>query len=126
MTPKDVEGFRDLQVTEGKAKSRANMEVKTLRAAFNLARRQGLILTNPAEAVDLLDGQSQERSPFSLEQVRAILKKADEEWRGLILMGLCTGLRIGDASRLKWESIDRSGARNHRRPGWKTHSRKAP
>lgn len=106
VTPKDVEGFRDLQIAEGKAETTANMEVKTLRIVFNLARRQGIILTNPAEAVDFLDGESQIRSPFSLEQVTAILNKADKEWRGLILVGLCTGLRIGDASRLKWENIN--------------------
>lgn len=106
ITPKEIEGFRDLQIEQGKAETTANMEVKTLRIAFNHARRQGLVLTNPADAVDLLDADGQVRNPFSLEQLTAILTKAEDEWRGLILVGVCTGLRIGDASRLNWENID--------------------
>jgi len=106
VTSKDIEGYRDLQITEGKAETTANMEVKTLRIVFNLARRQGIILTNPTEAVDFLDGESQQRSPFSIDQVMAILKKSDKEWKGLILVGVCTGLRIGNASRLEWKNID--------------------
>ncbi len=106
ISSRDVEGYRDLQITEGKKETTANVELKSLRAAFNIARRQGIILINPADTVDLLDGQSEERSPFSVHQVKAMLDKATDEWRGLILTGLCTGLRIGRASKLTWESID--------------------
>lgn len=50
----DIQSFRDVQVKEGKSNESANMAaVKTLRIAFNLVRRQGLIMSNPAEGVDL-------------------------------------------------------------------------
>lgn len=106
LTPRDFEAFRDLQIEQGKSPGTANMALKVLRIPMNLARRQGLILTNPAEAVDLLPAESGVRSTFTREQIRALLAAADVEWRGMILFGACHGLRIGDAARLTWANID--------------------
>ena len=54
ITPRDIELLRDGEVKAGKSAKTANMAVKTLRIGFNVARRQGLILNSPADAVDLL------------------------------------------------------------------------
>ncbi|HPA19244.1 MAG TPA: site-specific integrase [Verrucomicrobiae bacterium] len=106
LMPNDFEGFRDLQIEQGKSPGTANMALKVMRIPMNLARRQGLILTNPAEGVDLLPAESGVRSTFTREQIRALLAVADVEWRGMILLGVCHGLRIGDAARLTWANID--------------------
>jgi len=106
ITPKDIETFRDYQIRQGKSPATANMEVKTLRVPFNLARRQGLILTNPAEAVELLPAETASRDVFTREQLGALLKVADVEWRGMILVGCTLGCRLGDAVRLTWVNID--------------------
>lgn len=107
LAPREIASFRDLNVSEGKANQTANMAVKTLRIALNVARRQGMILSNPAEAVDLLPENSARRDTFTREQVADLLKVADLEWRGMILLGAYHGLRIMDAARLTWASVDR-------------------
>ncbi len=106
ITPHDIVAFRDLQVTLGKANKTANMEVKTLRIAFNMARKYGLILANPAEAIDFLPENSVTRETFTRQQITDLLNKADREWRGMILLGACHALRLGDAARLTWANVD--------------------
>jgi integrase len=106
ITPHDVTSYRDAQITHGKSASTANMVVKTLRIALNVARRQALITTNPAEAVDLLPAERGERKTFSREQIKLLLDAADQEWRGMILFGACHGLRLGDAAKLTWANIN--------------------
>ena len=104
--PSDISAFRDKQVKDGKSHGTANMVVKTLRIALNTARRQGLILSNPADAVDLLPSERQNRTTFTREQITNLLNVANTEWQGMILLGVCHGLRLGDAVRLTWDNID--------------------
>jgi integrase len=106
LVPRDVAAFRDEQVSSGKANKTANMTVKTLRIALNVARKQGIILNNPADAVDALPDNSANRKTFTREQIAALLAKADSEWRGMILLGACHGLRLMDAARLTWANVD--------------------
>ena len=106
ITPADVQRFRDAELQAGLANKTANFSLKVLRNVFNAARRQGLILTNPAEAVDALPDNSTERGVFTLDQLRALLRGADEEWRGVILLGYSAGLRLGDAARLRWSNVE--------------------
>ena len=61
VTPHAIEALRDNEIKEGKSAKTANMTVKTLRMAFNVARRQGLLQHNPAEAVDFLAENPAER-----------------------------------------------------------------
>ncbi len=106
LTPRDIAAFRDANVSAGKASKTANMAVKTLRIALNTAKNQGLILSNPADAVELLPEDSVSRKPFTRQQITDLLKVADEEWRGMILLGAYHGLRIGDAAHLTWANVD--------------------
>jgi integrase len=106
LVPREIAAFRDACVKTGKANKTANMAVKTLRIALNVARKQGMILSNPAEAVDMLPENSASRETFTREQVADLLAVADSEWRGMILLGACHGLRLMDAARLSWANVD--------------------
>ena len=46
------------------------------------------------------------RRAFTNPEIRKLLKVADFEWRGIILCGLYTGLRISDVALLTWENLD--------------------
>jgi integrase len=106
VAPADVQSFRDSHLQAGLANKTANFSLKTLRNVFNAARRQGLILTNPAEAVEALPDNSTERGVFTLDELRALLRESNEEWRGVILLGYSAGLRLGDAARLRWSEVE--------------------
>jgi integrase len=127
ITATDVQGYRDSEIRMGKSPSSADLAVKVIRAVLNDAKRKGLILANPADAVELFDMPSHERQPFTDEQIAKLLKVADGEWKGMILLGAHAGWRIGDAATLLWHSVDIAAAtltftaqktarRNHGKP----------
>jgi integrase len=81
---------------------------KDIGAIFRAAIREGLITSNPFTALEAIDTRdSQDRKPFSGEEVGKLVGAAPtEEWRGLILVAAFTGLRLGDAARMRWSSVD--------------------
>jgi hypothetical protein len=95
ITALEVERFRDGELEGGKTLGTANFAVKVLRSVFNTGRRRGLSPINPAEAIELLHESGEERMPFTDDQVKALLGVADNEWRGMILFGYHSGIRLG-------------------------------
>ena len=109
ISPRDVKSFRDAEIKAGKAGLTCNHAVNTLKNAFNAARRQGLIPTNPAEALEALPHKAASKEMFTPDQVADLLAAStSEEWRGAILFGYFTGARLGDVANIKWTSIDLS------------------
>ncbi|MFT5853349.1 MAG: integrase [Verrucomicrobiales bacterium] len=106
LTIEDVRSYRDKISREGRADATVNFAVKTLRAPLNAARKQGLIVHNPAEGVDLVAVKVEEKGVFSPEDVRKLVGAAEGDWKGLILGGYYTGARLGDLVALNWSAID--------------------
>lgn len=106
VTPKHIERFRDTQLALGKASSSVNVDLKTLRTAFNLAKRRGSISVNPVDVIEFPNEQRNTRGTFSAEQIAALLSAASSEWQTAILLGYYIGARLGDAVSLTWENID--------------------
>src|SRR5713101_7285961 len=106
VTSKDVSDFRDQRQSLGLAPATLNLDVAILSSAFNSCWRQGLISVNPCLAIEPLKNKPQRKGVFSKEQVAAIVKVAQGDWRGLILVGFYTGQRLGDCARLRWSNVD--------------------
>jgi len=102
---RDIESFRDARLKIVGA-STVGADLKIIRSAFNRARRQGAIHTNPSEAVDIPKSEKQEREPFTPGEVAALVTEAPKEWKTAILLGFFAGLRLGDAVRLTWDAVD--------------------
>ena len=60
---------------------------------------------NPWKDIPPERGGSVPRRAFTEEEVRRILEGATGEMRTLLMVGAYTGLRIGDAATLRWESV---------------------
>ena len=106
LTVKEITGLRD-HLAKTLSPNSANYTVKVLRGMLNQARRDGFVYINEASRVTLIQRVRKfERRPFTLPELKRILDVANDEWRGMILTGLYTGLRLGDIALLTWANVD--------------------
>jgi len=106
LTARDVSSARD-RLSKQLSAGSANFMVKVLRAMLNQASRDGLVTTNEASRVTFIRRRKRtERRPFTLGELKRLLAVSSEEWKGMILVGLYTGLRLGDIANLSWLNLD--------------------
>ena len=87
-----------------------NSRVCVLREIFHvLAGKAGLEI-DPWEGVRLRPEDSHSRRELTMDELKRLLKSAQEEktgeWHTLFLVGIYTGLRLGDCCRLDWSQIN--------------------
>jgi len=114
ITKGDIIKFRDELRAGGRAVSTVNLNIKkVLSVPFEAARKSGIITVNPIFGVDSLKEEGQRKKlrsikePFAAGEVAALVQHSEGEWKGAIILGATTGLRLGDVVSLKWENIDR-------------------
>jgi integrase len=106
ITSRDIASFRDHRHALGLAPATVNIDVAILSAAFNAALRQGHVTVNPCLAIEPLKNKPKRKGTFTPEQVAALLKTAEGDWRGLILVAFYTGQRLLDCANLRWRDVD--------------------
>jgi len=108
LTPADVQAFRDAEARE-RSRGTANLSLKVLRACLSAAEREGLVTTNAAKRVPIIQAKGDEikRRAFTITEIKRVLEAAEgTEFYGLILAGIYTGQRLGDLARLTWQQVD--------------------
>jgi integrase len=109
VTAADIAAYRDARLAENVSGGTLAHYIKAIRSLFNSARRQGLVLTNPAEAIELPRQRRHERRVFSGQEISALLSEATAQWATLILLGFYTGGRLMDLAKLGWDAVDLVG-----------------
>lgn len=103
---KDVMAYRKILAASLSSTS-TNQNIKCLRMVFKSARRDGLISENPAEfVVQVKKKGGYERQPFTVGELQAVMREADEEWKSMVLFGIYTGQRLSDIAGLTWSNVD--------------------
>lgn len=107
VTVKDVRSFRDELKKTGLSAVTVNQTVrKMLAGPFIAAKNLGYIHINPCIAVEPLQEEAAgSREPFTPDQVTKLLNAAGNEWKGVILLGYYTSLRLRDITELEWSAV---------------------
>lgn len=108
LTSQEARQWREYLQDGGRTGKTVLSYTKDAGAIYRAAIREGLVSFNPFASLEAIDtSDSQERKPFTGEEVTKLIKAAPgEQWRGLILVAAYTGLRLGDAARLTWDAVD--------------------
>ncbi len=95
---------------EGRTARTCNAYVKDVSSIFGAAVDEGLILSNPAKPLKALPlTDSTDRLPFTPREVQRLIEGApSDDWRGVIITGVYTGLRLGDCAGIAWGNVDLS------------------
>lgn len=86
-----------------------NGHVCILREVFRLLAEKAGLVSNPWAGVCLLADDSLSRRELTLEEVDrlyAVATRQGKEWKLLIMIGIYTGLRLGDCCRLTWDCVN--------------------
>ena len=112
LTARDVDRFLNSLSGEKLSPTTVVLSMKVVSMALNAARRQGIIPTNPAEAVELpnVQGIAVERGTFTPAEVKMLMDAAAGEWKTLILMAYFTGARLSDCCRMEWANTNLSAS----------------
>ena len=106
MGAKDIEKFRNHRLKEVSPSTVAD-DLKILRTAFNSARKQGLVLSNPVDGVDFPAAEAQSREAFTPAEVPLLIAATDDpEWKVAIMFGAYAGCRLSDAVQMDWAAVD--------------------
>jgi integrase len=87
-----------------------NMHINVLTAAWKAVGRAAGCTGNPWADLPRKRLETHVRRSLTGDEIAAILETAEGEWRALIVIGIYTGLRLGDACRLNWSAFKCSGA----------------
>ena len=87
-----------------------NKHLVTLTAAWRAVGRAAGVRGNPWADLPRKRKDTHSRRSLTKEEVAKVLALAEGELRSLVLVGLWTGLRLGDACRLKWDAFKADGA----------------
>ncbi|HWX22704.1 MAG TPA: site-specific integrase [Candidatus Binatia bacterium] len=105
----DILQFIESREQAGVAPKTLSVDVRTLGAAFNVARKLGLVLANPVEralAIRPITVSSSQRDAFSPEQVSALSNAAQGDWKTMVLLGYYSGARLSDCANMRWDNVD--------------------
>lgn len=82
--------------------------LKLFRSCFRRLKKEAGISENPFDGIPSKDEDTIHRMPFSEEELDAILEaaKADPFIHTLIVVAVCTAMRLGDCASIRWEEVD--------------------
>jgi integrase len=107
LTPAAVQRWLVQHKTEHGARRRITLAHATLRSALSEAQRLQLVTINAATLVKVPQPTKRTIAPLDVDQAAAFLKVAGQHRLGaLFSVALACGLRLGEATGLKWEDVD--------------------
>ena len=111
ITPTDIRSWRDALKRKGLAAPTVNHAIKILRMPFKAAHDSGYIEINPCTKNSVRpvkdETRNVEKDVFTPEQLAALIRAAkSDDWKGAIVCGAYTGLRLRDVADLQWGAIN--------------------
>lgn len=107
VTPTHAAAFvRYLEAELHLSGGRINKFITFLKSLFKHIETPAKITANPFAKIAPRRHLAQSKRPLTIEELKAIIEKAEGEMKTLFMLGTFTGLRLGDAATLRWDEVD--------------------
>ena len=107
VTPRHIDQYKVSRLGSNIKPVSVNIELRALKAAFNVARRWKLISENPCEGVAQMSTQEEPPIFFTPSDFEMLLGAINQEWlRDMVVFAVLTGLRRGELCNLHWQDVD--------------------
>lgn len=107
VTPALVERYRRRRLKSGVRPATVNKEVGLLRHMLNMAVRWGYLGENPIEKIESLPEENDDVWQYlTKEEFERVYEAINPTYRDLLVFLVYTGLRVGEALRLRWRDVD--------------------
>lgn len=97
--------WRDATIKSGIGATTADQYIEITKLALKFAVKKGWVSDSVADGIEPIGEGAEQRERFTDQEVTDLYDAANDEWKGMILLGLWYGMRINDASNLKWGNV---------------------
>jgi len=105
VTPEKIECFKSKRLKSVQPVT-VNIELRCLKAGFNLAAKYNYVKTNPFMYVKQIKEVQKEKMVFTQDEIQRLLYVVDiPVMKYFILIGVYTGMRLGEILNLEWKDI---------------------
>ena len=105
VTPEKIEYFKSKRLKKVQPVT-VNIELRCLKTSFNLAMKYNYVKTNPFVYVKQIKEVQKEKMVFTQEEIQRLLDVVDIPiLKYFILIGIYTGMRLGEILNLEWNDI---------------------
>jgi integrase len=83
-----------------------NKHVRVLELVFRVLAKKAGVEANPWAEITRKTENKASRRELTIEELNTICNRAEGELRALLVLGIYTGLRLGDCCTLRWSEVD--------------------
>lgn len=82
----------------------ADTTISVFRTMLGYAKKRGLLMWNPAEAIDNAYTPPNDKQPWTAQEIEKFLAGSDENTQNIFMLAMHTGLRRTDLVNLPWDA----------------------
>lgn len=106
ITNRDIEFYKSVRLKEVK-NTTVNIDLKTMKAIFNIALKWDWVNVNPTNEIKLLAIPQKEKLSFSDVEIKLLLNNINDAYlKNIVLTALYTGCRLNEVLNIQWKDID--------------------
>lgn len=110
LSGENIEKYKTARREEGVMDTTINMDIRTLKAAMEVAVNFGKLQANPFRKVKQIRVTRKAIRPFTKDEFALLSIQIKEPWlRPIIEFAVLTGLRRGEILNLQWKDVDLEG-----------------